>query len=56
MKRIGILASHNGSGFEAIQKAYEQKILNAQVVLVISNNTDAKVLQKPQIKIFRILL
>jgi phosphoribosylglycinamide formyltransferase-1 len=46
MKRIGILASHNGSGFEAIQKACEQKILNAQVVLVISNNTDAKVLQK----------
>ncbi len=46
MKRIGILASYNGSGFEVIQKACENKELNAQVVLIISNNSDAKVLQK----------
>ncbi len=46
MKRIGILSSHNGSGFEYIQKACEDKILDAQVVVVISNNTNAKVLQK----------
>lgn len=46
MKRIGILSSHNGSGFETIQKACEEKVLDAQVVLVISNNTEAKVLQK----------
>ena len=46
MKRIGILSSHNGSGFETIQKACEEKELNAQVVLVISNNTSAKVLEK----------
>lgn len=46
MKRIGILSSHNGSGFETIQKACETKELDAQVVLVISNNTKAKVLQK----------
>lgn len=46
MKRIGILSSYNGSGFETIQNACEKKILNAQVVLVISNNTNAKVLEK----------
>ncbi|TLP39212.1 phosphoribosylglycinamide formyltransferase [Arcobacter arenosus] len=46
MKRIGILSSHNGSGFDTIQKACEEKILDAQVVLVISNNSNAKVLEK----------
>lgn len=46
MIRIGILSSHNGSGFDTIQKACEDQELDAQVVLVISNNTDAKVLQK----------
>lgn len=50
MKRIGILASYNGSGFDAIQKACEDKILNAQVVLVISNNSNAKVLEKAEVK------
>ena len=48
MKRIGILSSHNGSGFETIQKACQNKELDAQVVLVISNNSDAKVLQKAE--------
>lgn len=48
MKRIGILSSHNGSGFDTIQKACEDKILNAQVVLVISNNSHAKVLEKAE--------
>ncbi|MCP4971322.1 MAG: phosphoribosylglycinamide formyltransferase [Arcobacter sp.] len=46
MKKIGILSSHNGSGFDTIQKACENKELNAQVVLVVSNNTNAKVLEK----------
>lgn len=46
IKRIGILSSHNGSGFETIQKACENKILNAQVILVISNNSNAKVIDK----------
>jgi len=45
-KRIGILSSYNGSGFDAIQKACEENLLDAQVVLVISNNSTAKVLQK----------
>ena len=45
MKRIGILASYNGSGFQTIQKAIENKILDAQVVVVVSNNTNANVLK-----------
>lgn len=50
MKRIGILSSHNGSGFEAINQACEQKILDAQVVIVVSNNTEANVLKKAENK------
>ncbi len=50
MKRIGILSSHNGSGFETIQKACEEKNLDAQVVVVISNNSTAKVLEKAENK------
>lgn len=46
MIKIGILSSHNGSGFNAIQNACEKNILDAKVVVVISNNTNAKVLQK----------
>lgn len=45
MKKIGILASYNGSGFQTIQKAIEDKVLDAQVVVVISNNSDANVLK-----------
>ena len=48
MKNIGILASHNGSGFEAIYKAISEDKLNIKVNLVISNNTDAVVLQSAQ--------
>ena len=46
MKRIGILSSHNGTGFLAIQEACEKKILDAQVVAVVSNNSEANVLVK----------
>ena len=45
MKRIGILASYNGSGFLTIQKAIEEKILDAQVIVVVSNNSNANVLK-----------
>ncbi|MCT7584436.1 phosphoribosylglycinamide formyltransferase [Aliarcobacter butzleri] len=48
MTKIGILASYNGSGFETIQKAIENKILNAKVVVVITNNTNAGVLEKAE--------
>jgi len=44
MKKIGILASYNGSGFQTIQKAIQQNILDAKVVVVISNNSTANVL------------
>ena len=47
-KRIGILASYNGSGFETIQKAIDEKKLNAKIVVVISNNTNAGVLEKAE--------
>ena len=47
-KKIGILASYNGSGFETIQKAINEKKLNAKVVVVITNNTNAGVLQKAE--------
>ena len=45
MKKLGILASHNGSGFGAIYKAILEKELDIQISLVISNNTNAVVLQ-----------
>jgi len=48
MKKIGILASYNGSGFETIQKAIDEKKLNAKVVVVITNNTNAGVLEKAE--------
>ncbi|RXJ97204.1 phosphoribosylglycinamide formyltransferase [Arcobacter sp. AHV-9/2010] len=46
MKKIGILASYNGSGFETIQKAIEDGILDAKVVVIITNNSSAGVLEK----------
>ncbi len=46
MKKIGILSSHNGSGFVTIAKACENKELDANVVVVVSNNSTAKVLEK----------
>jgi phosphoribosylglycinamide formyltransferase-1 len=50
MKKIGILSSHNGSGFDTIVSACENKILDAHVMVVISNNSNAQVLQKAQQK------
>ena len=46
MKKIGILASYNGSGFETIQNAILNGVLNAEVCVVITNNTNAGVLEK----------
>jgi phosphoribosylglycinamide formyltransferase-1 len=48
IKKIGILASYNGSGFETIQKAIIDKKLNAKVVVVITNNTNAGILEKAE--------
>lgn len=49
MTRIAILASHNGSGFDALLKAQILGDLDIEIVLVISNNTNAKVLQKAEL-------
>lgn len=46
MIKIGILSSHNGSGFDAIWQACQENRLNATVELVVSNNSDAQVIQK----------
>ncbi len=48
MKKIGVLASYNGSGFETIQKAILNKKLDAKIVVVITNNTNAGVLEKAE--------
>ncbi len=45
MTKIAVLASHNGSGLDALYKASQEKILDIEIVLVLSNNTNAKVLQ-----------
>ncbi len=49
MTKIAILASHNGSGFDALLKAQILEELDIKIVLVISNNSDAKVLLKAQL-------
>lgn len=46
MKKIGILASHNGSGFETINKACNDKVLDAKVVCIITNNSKAGIIKK----------
>jgi phosphoribosylglycinamide formyltransferase-1 len=45
MTKIAVLASHNGSGLDALYKASLEKTLNIQIALVISNNTNANVLK-----------
>jgi len=46
MNKIAILSSHNGSGFEALYEALKNNILNIDIPLIISNNSNAKVLDK----------
>jgi len=46
MISLAILASHNGSGFDAIYEAIEAKLLDIKIELVISNNPNAKVIEK----------
>jgi phosphoribosylglycinamide formyltransferase-1 len=48
MKKIGILSSHNGSGYVTIDEACKSNKLEAQVVVVISNNSKANVLKTAQ--------
>lgn len=44
--RLGIMASGSGSNFEAIHQAIANGELNAQIVGVVYNNSDAKVAQR----------
>lgn len=44
--RIAVLASHNGSGFDALYKAQLEKKLDIEIILLISNNSNAQALQK----------
>ncbi|MGB5868441.1 MAG: phosphoribosylglycinamide formyltransferase [Arcobacteraceae bacterium] len=44
IKKIGILSSHNGSGYITIDEACKNQVLNAEVAVVISNNSNANVL------------
>ena len=43
---LGVMASGSGSNFEAIARAIDEGLLNAQVKLVIYNNPDAKVRER----------
>lgn len=45
MTKIAILSSYNGSGFNALYEASQKRELNIEIVLVISNNSDAVALQ-----------
>ena len=42
MKNIAILASHNGSGFDAIYRAVLENTLEINIQLLISNNTNSR--------------
>ena len=42
--KLGILASGNGSNFEAIASAINNQKLNAKIQVMISNNSEAKVI------------
>ncbi|MDQ1244714.1 MAG: phosphoribosylglycinamide formyltransferase 1 [Campylobacterota bacterium] len=46
MTKVAILASHNGSGFSALYEAMQRGELPIEIPLVISNNSNATVLQK----------
>ncbi len=46
MTKIAILASHNGSGFNALYEAIQNKEIEIIIPLVISNNSKAQVLQR----------
>ena len=46
MLRLGILASHQGSNFQTIADACAEGSLNAQVVALICNNSNAPVVER----------
>lgn len=46
MKKIAVFASHNGSGLDTLYEASQNGTLQIEIVLVISNNTNALALEK----------
>ena len=46
MTNIAVLASYNGSGFDTLHQACKDGVLDIDIKLVISNNTNAVVLEK----------
>ncbi len=48
MLRIGVLASHTGTNFQAIADACRQGDLSARLELLICNNSDAAVMNKAE--------
>ena len=46
MKKLGILASHRGSNFQAILDACDSKRLAAEVAIAISNNSNSEALSR----------
>ncbi|MDA7817663.1 phosphoribosylglycinamide formyltransferase [Sulfurimonas sp.] len=45
MKKVAILSSHNGSGFNTLYNASQNKTLDIEIVLLISNNTKSVALK-----------
>ena len=45
MSNIAILASHNGSTFNTVYRAIQKQELDANIALLISNNTNSLALQ-----------
>jgi phosphoribosylglycinamide formyltransferase-1 len=48
MKNIAVFASYNGSAVDTIYKAIENKELDLNLALIITNNSDANVIKKAQ--------
>lgn len=48
MTKVAILASHNGSGFNALYQASITKELSIQITLLVSNNTHSPALKNAQ--------
>ena len=44
MKKIAVFASGTGTNFDAIQRAIENKELNAEIALVVVDKKTAKVI------------
>ena len=45
IQKIGILSSHNGSGYITLDDACKNNEIDAQIALVISNNSDSNVIK-----------